>query len=795
MPKADPIQQSFVSGELSPRFKAQANTEIYRAGVESLINYLPLPSGPIVRRQGTRWVYRSGVDETIRLVPFLTETGGDLLVFRKDNTATDKLDVIFQNGTITAALTLAHKCTSSEYFDGFQSVQQGGSRFFASNNREPFIIQRSSLGTYSEALLRTIFAQEGNGPYDAINDTATTVTPGAIGPGSGISLTASAALFNITTDVNRQIRLQDDAGNWTWATITAVSSTTIATIHIKGPALANTNATSNFAFSMFYGDSIGAVTSGVSPYPPKVIAFHENRLVLAGYTGLFPNQANAVRVDLSRPAVYSNFEPTEADGTVDADTAISVFLNANEYEEVVWCASDERGLIVGTTQGEWLVSSSDGGALTSANVFARKLTHRGNSYLYSSGVKAEKSTLSASSSAEKLRRIIFVDSRGGFVTDDISNLSEHILKVQNATPYAFNSRLPLTGNGIREITIQQEPFTQIWMSKRNGELISALFTPDLEDRGFYGPARHILGGVSTQNDGNPVVTSIVTVPDGSRPQRDVQYLSVRRLINGELREHVEYFTKEFESDDDIEDANYLDSSILHDSPQTISTISKANPAVITTSSPHGFSNGDQVKISNAQGMANINGIYLIKNITATTMELTDLEGTDINSTAFNTYLGKGEVRKYVTAISGLTHLEGETVDVVGDGIYQGTKVVASGAITIDTAATIVHVGYKYNSDVKLLPFDFGSATGTALGKTQRIHRLGIDVYRTRGLKAGSSFDSLYDFLSTSGALTSGWLSQVADFNYELGNQVCIRQSDPVPGTIRGVTVALHTQDR
>jgi hypothetical protein len=50
-----------------------------------------------------------------------------------------------------------------------------------------------------------------------------------------------------------------------------------------------------------------------------------------------------------------------------------------------------------------------------------------------------------------------------------------------------------------------------------------------------------------------------------------------------------------------------------------------------------------------------------------------------------------------TVISGLGHLEGETVDVVADGGFRGTKVVSGGQITLTEAASEVEVGLHYDS--------------------------------------------------------------------------------------------------
>lgn len=52
-----------------------------------------------------------------------------------------------------------------------------------------------------------------------------------------------------------------------------------------------------------------------------------------------------------------------------------------------------------------------------------------------------------------------------------------------------------------------------------------------------------------------------------------------------------------------------------------------------------------------------------------------------------------------TTITGLSHLEGKTVDVIADGGFRGTKVVASGQITLDEAASEVEVGLHYDSEI------------------------------------------------------------------------------------------------
>ena len=72
-----------------------------------------------------------------------------------------------------------------------------------------------------------------------------------------------------------------------------------------------------------------------------------------------------------------------------------------------------------------------------------------------------------------------------------------------------------------------------------------------------------------------------------------------------------------------------------------------------------------------------------------------------------------------SAVTGLAHLEGKTVQVLADGAVHPDLVVASGAVALNYTATSIQVGLKYVS--KLTPTRPGSnaGSGTTLGKKKR----------------------------------------------------------------------------
>ena len=88
-----------------------------------------------------------------------------------------------------------------------------------------------------------------------------------------------------------------------------------------------------------------------------------------------------------------------------------------------------------------------------------------------------------------------------------------------------------------------------------------------------------------------------------------------------------------------------------ESDVTISGITQANPGVVTTSSSHGYENGDHVYITEVSGMTEVNSLtipYVVSNKTATTFELQDLEGNNIDTSSYTSYTSGGVCNRIYT---------------------------------------------------------------------------------------------------------------------------------------------------
>ncbi|MDR3561255.1 MAG: hypothetical protein P4N59_07445 [Negativicutes bacterium] len=154
-----------------------------------------------------------------------------------------------------------------------------------------------------------------------------------------------------------------------------------------------------------------------------------------------------------------------------------------------------------------------------------------------------------------------------------------------------------------------------------------------------------------------------------------------------------------------------------------------------------------------------------------------------------------------TVISGLGHLEGAIVKVVGDGNVYPDAVVHGGSITIDPAASKVTVGLGYQCQLETLNLEVPNAVkGTSQGQSLKIGSLVMRLLNSRGGKIGQDSSNLQewderygsDLMGQALALYSGDVIVKGGFDYAEGGRVFFQQDDPMPVTILafipGVTV-------
>lgn len=87
-------------------------------------------------------------------------------------------------------------------------------------------------------------------------------------------------------------------------------------------------------------------------------------------------------------------------------------------------------------------------------------------------------------------------------------------------------------------------------------------------------------------------------------------------------------------------------------------------------------------------------------------------------------------------VTGLSYLEGRTVKVLADGTKHPDCVVTGGAITLQWDATTVQIGLPQTAKLTTMPLEAGSANGTSQGKIKRITNVNVRFMNTLGGKLG-----------------------------------------------------------
>ena len=123
------------------------------------------------------------------------------------------------------------------------------------------------------------------------------------------------------------------------------------------------------------------------------------------------------------------------------------------------------------------------------------------------------------------------------------------------------------------------------------------------------------------------------------------------------------------------------------------------------------------------------------------------DGTDYHGMRFLDSWKYTDAGAATTSVTGLSHLEAESVYVHTENGTQGPYTVSSGAVTLGTASRYHTTGFVSDMEVELLPFEGGSPSGgTSQGKRKRAHQTGIRVKATRQLGYKTSNRSAYDIL-------------------------------------------------
>tara|TARA_R110000787_G_scaffold91459_2_gene192792 strand:+ start:12443 stop:14893 length:2451 start_codon:yes stop_codon:yes gene_type:complete len=158
----------------------------------------------------------------------------------------------------------------------------------------------------------------------------------------------------------------------------------------------------------------------------------------------------------------------------------------------------------------------------------------------------------------------------------------------------------------------------------------------------------------------------------------------------------------------------------------------------------------------------------------------------------------------VAAVTGMDHLAGETVNILGNGnVYPNQTITSGGVSGLSPTVTTAHVGFGYTSTLKTLRPEAGSDDkGTSQGKTKRIYEVTLRLLNTLGAKVGPATNKLdqinfrggSDLMDSSPPLFSGDKKIKFRGGWETEGQVVVVQDQPLPMHLTAIVKRLISND-
>jgi hypothetical protein len=150
----------------------------------------------------------------------------------------------------------------------------------------------------------------------------------------------------------------------------------------------------------------------------------------------------------------------------------------------------------------------------------------------------------------------------------------------------------------------------------------------------------------------------------------------------------------------------------------------------------------------------------------------------------------------INTITGMGHLNGETVRVVADGSRRDDQVVAGGIVPVTgPAAQVVHVGLPYRMRIVDLPPEYQTRQGSAQGQQKRVVKVRLRLLDAAGGEVGSpglttrerlNFRDVEMAVGTAVPLFTGDRGVSAYARWGESGQVEILHDDPLPFTLLAI---------
>ena len=737
-------QSSFTMGEFDPLVKGRVDIAQYQNALEKATNILCIPQGAIERRPGTQFLLDvtselgSGIEaqEGIRLIPFeFSTTDTFMLVFVKTGTgASNNVKMfIFKSGALLTNINgSGNNYLTLSFgdisFDKLAFSQSADTLIIINEDLAPIKIVRGATNTTWTATTISLTSPK----YAFTLNTTTpggTITPSSIDGTS--TITASAHIFHEgrsgTAQAGGTNTITIDSGASSHDDIYNGSKITIT----GGTGSGQTRIISDYVHS----SKLTTVSENWDTQPDNTSTF-----TIESQVGQFINALNG----FGRARIIEIASGTSAKTNVEVPFFNTSAIASGDYEiefgyENVW--SSTRG-------------------------YPRSGTfHEGR--LYFGGAKSLPSALFGSKVGDFFN---FEESEG--LDDDsiFSILSSDAVNAITGLRSGRDLQIFTTGNEFYVQQAEGQPITP-------GNLTIKAATKSGSKENIM-PVAAEGGTIFLQRSGKALREFLFSDVELSYQSNNISLLSSHLLKNP-----VKITFRRATSTDD---GDLL--IIVNGTDGTMAAYSIHRTQKVVAPSEF-ITDGTFEDCS-----VDINDIYVIvkRTINSTTKYYVEILDDDRTTDAsFQLFDGSADGSKPTsTTVTGLTHLEGETVEVIRDDIFLGTKTVSSGQITIDQVpTTYVEIGLHYDVVAKTLPAEPKLPSGTMVGRKKRIVDASPILFQTQNIAINGKEVPLKQFpytLDSAETIFSGRKRVTPILGYSSEVQLEITQTKPLFFTLLGL---------
>lgn len=465
------------------------------------------------------------------------------------------------------------------------------------------------------------------------------------------------------------------------------------------------------------------------------------------------------------------------------DDAIEFTIASQKKQDIYHILAMNEGLLVFTRSGEWRITGNDGGIITPSSILPKPQSQYGSTPWVKPLVVGE-SIIFVGRDQRAVYEMEYSFEVDRFKARDLTLLAKHLFKGRRIVASAYAA----------------DPFGVNIYVLDDGTALSLTY---LKEHDVWGWSR-----INTKGE----FLDVAVVPEGGR---DVPYFLVRRRVQGVYKVFIEMMEARY--DDDVRDAFFVDCGLSYDVPVTVVETTLGATTRIRVPA-HGLVDGNEIELDQFSYLdqqdnvlGTLNGRYIVDAIDANWLQLTHgqlAEGIEIgdqvdSSDFIGAYQMLGVMRKCVSLVSGLAHLNGRKVIVLADGVVidkdgTGNDLIITGGNLPDLGDKYarIHVGLSYRSSIQTLDVVNPQADDTGVEKAPG--PVFARLMKSRGVKIGYSEDTAVELHSRddegyydtptpkSGVYP---IEEIRDWGKDIS--VWFVEDDPLPMTVLGVTMDLN----